>query len=134
MDNVDYKSLKAKADRAWEKKIAKASAKAFAFIESRPAVTFRFNVHEINPAFAPLGIRYSAANPEGEELCDLLRETFPLTRGADTSFTQAFNSLVARAREQDYLIAEPDQSDSVIAIKARGPIAVRRPLSFKKNV
>jgi hypothetical protein len=129
----DAKRLKEDMDQALQKTIAKASEEAFAFIESRPATTFLFSVHKINPAFAPVGVRYSPENPEAGELCDVLRKTFPRMRGVDIHFTQAFNSIVAKAREQDYLLDEPGQPDSVIAIRVRGPIAVRKPLTFKKG-
>ncbi|MEZ0260844.1 MAG: hypothetical protein ACAH80_07530 [Alphaproteobacteria bacterium] len=132
MEDAEFKRVQKKMERERKERFKKASAEALAYIESHPSTTFRFNTHAMNPAFSHLGVRYSSANPEGEAVCKLLRKTYPLTRGADIAFTEAFHDVVTLARERDYLQADPAQPDTVLTIKVPGPISILRPLAFKK--
>lgn len=133
MDNDDLKNLREDMAQQHQERIARASAEALALVASLPAATFRFNAHAMNGSMAPFAVYYTAANAEGEELCAVLRASFPRTRGFDTDFTAAFNAFVAKAQDTDCVVALPDGPDHILSVRMRGPIAVRKPLSFKKQ-
>lgn len=104
-------------------------------VESRAGASFRFQLFEVKANMPPFMRTFQPVNAEAEEVCALMRKTFPLCRGgADAGFKEAFNAVVGMARERNFVVAEAGQAADTITIKAHTAIAVRRPLVFKKPV